>query len=339
MSSTEVIHVPHEVQDLAQDFMPVFSIEQAVKRQQQMSEYIGKILNDGSDYGTIPGGQRQQKVLLKPGAEKLCTFFGLSPHFEPEVVTEDWVGTPEHGGEPLFYYRYKCQLYRGDRFVAEAVGSCNSREKKYRYRNSERVCPSCSQAAIIKGKAEYGGGWLCFKKKGGCGAKFSDGDASIEGQEVGQVANPDIGDLINTLQKMAQKRALVAAVLIGTNASDSFTQDVEDSIDEPHKPESTKADGRPIPGSLQHPVQELRRGDKSIINVTYKWLEDELIHADPRKGAETFKRLTEALRAKYPKGKLIPTEEMISNWLDLWDEARPVIVPLADGVTDEDIPF
>jgi hypothetical protein len=34
-------------------------------------------------------------------------------------------------------------------------------------------CPECGESkAVIKGKAEYGGGYLCFKKKGGCGAKW-----------------------------------------------------------------------------------------------------------------------------------------------------------------------
>jgi hypothetical protein len=35
-------------------------------------------------------------------------------------------------------------------------------------------------------------------------------------------------NLVNTIQKMAQKRALVAATLIATSASEFFTQDVED---------------------------------------------------------------------------------------------------------------
>ena len=34
--------------------------------------------------------------------------------------------------------------------------------------------------------------------------------------------------MVNTIQKMAQKRALVAATLIATSASEFFTQDVED---------------------------------------------------------------------------------------------------------------
>src|SRR5688500_10024624 len=38
---------------------------------------------------------------------------------------------------------------------------------------AEQACPSCGNTgAVIKGKAEYGGGWLCFLKKGGCGAKW-----------------------------------------------------------------------------------------------------------------------------------------------------------------------
>ena len=216
---------------MRENFLPVFDIQSAVARKNAMTDFIGKILTESTptqsgDYGVIPGTSKQ-KVLLKPGAEKLCSFFGLSPRFTAEHIIEDWTGE-QHGGEALFYYRYKCELYRGTHLIAEAVGSCNSWEKKYRYRSSERSCPTCGKACIIKGKAEYGGGWLCFAKKGGCGAKFDERDESITGQEVGNVKNPDIADIVNTCQKIAQKRALVAAVLIGTNASDSFTQDLED---------------------------------------------------------------------------------------------------------------
>lgn len=39
------------------------------------------------------------------------------------------------------------------------------------------ACPLCGNAqSIIKSKPEYGGGWLCYDKKGGCGAKFRDDD-------------------------------------------------------------------------------------------------------------------------------------------------------------------
>src|SRR5712691_3578553 len=44
-----------------------------------------------------------------------------------------------------------------------------------------------------------------------------------------RVPNDDIFSQVNTLQKMAQKRAMVGAVLIATRASGFLTQDMEDT--------------------------------------------------------------------------------------------------------------
>jgi hypothetical protein len=206
-------------------FMPALSIELAVERYNAVTEFVSRVLRKDVDYGVIPGTEK--RTLLKPGAEKLTTFFGLSTRFQLVERIEDWEGAA-HGGEPFFYYLYRCQLHRGPVLMAEADGSCNSREQKYRWREAQRVCPECGQAAIIKGREEYGGGWICFRKKGGCGAKFRDGDAVIESQQTGRVFNAEIADQVNTMQKMAQKRSLVAAVLLAVNASEFFTQDVED---------------------------------------------------------------------------------------------------------------
>ena len=206
-------------------FMPAMTIESAVERYQQVTEFVSRVLRKDVDYGVIPGTEKL--TLLKPGAEKLTTFFGLSTRFQLLERIEDWTGA-DHGGEPFFYYLYRCRLYRGDLLIAEADASCNSRETKYRWREAQRTCPACGVAAIIKGREEYGGGWVCFRKRGGCGAKYPDGDESIESQQTGRIFNPDICDQVNTIQKMAQKRSLVAAVLIAVNASEFFTQDVED---------------------------------------------------------------------------------------------------------------
>lgn len=218
-----------------------------------------EVLSDGLDFGKIPG-TGDKPTLLKPGAEKLCFLFGLRPTFEVVESIEDW-----NGG--LFYYRYRCTLHdQMGGVIADGEGSCNSREKKYRYRNAERVCPHCGKPAIIKGKTEYGGGWLCYRNKGGCGAKFADNAPEIVNQETGQIENPEPYDLVNTLQKMAQKRALVAAVLVGTGASQFFTQDVEDMqvIDLPvetSKPEPPKPTARTVKTALQsepEPFDEAR---------------------------------------------------------------------------------
>lgn len=220
--------VKYETQGVA-TFQPIMSLEQMRDRYQMMAHVAQDVMRAGQDFGVVPGTGNKPS-LLKPGAEKLSMFFGLRPRFEILERTEDWTGE-SHGGEPFFYYLVRCYLTRNGQDMASMEGSCNSWEKKYRYRKGERVCPECGASAIIKGKAEYGGGWVCFGKKGGCGAKFQAGDQSIEGQQSGQVPNADIFDQVNTILKMAEKRALVATVLVATGASEFFTQDMEDIID------------------------------------------------------------------------------------------------------------
>lgn len=220
---TEIIAVDESPNYL----MPAMTMQAVIQRRSIIVEFVKQAMKKGVDYGVIPGTDKP--ALKKPGAEKLCTLFGLTPRFTLTEKEQDWTGK-NFDGEPMFHYQYRCGLWYQNRLVAEGEGSCNSREKKYRYRQGERRCPTCGKPAIIKGKAEYGGGWLCFAKKGGCGAKFADGDTSIEGQQVGQILNSDIADLVNTILKMAQKRALVAATLLAVNASEFFTQDLDDMV-------------------------------------------------------------------------------------------------------------
>lgn len=206
---------------------PVVSVNDALLAYQAKKELIDSIMKPGVDYGIIPGTTKN--TLLKAGAEKATSFFGLAARFRDAQIVEDFTGK-DHDGEPFFFYRRTCELWRGNYLIASVDGSCNSFEKKYRYRNGERVCPNCGKPTIIKGKAEYGGGWICFEKKGGCKSKFQDNDPAITGQDVGQIKNPDIADVANTILKMADKRALVAATLIATGLSEYFTQDVEDFV-------------------------------------------------------------------------------------------------------------
>lgn len=217
--------VKHESDVLA----PAGSIDDLVDRYNLQAEFVNKVLKEGTDYGFIPGTEK--KTLLKAGAEKITTLFGLSSEFPKELQhrVEDWTGE-DHGGEPFFFYEDTCRLTKDGVLIAEASGSCNSWEKKYRYRTSEIKCPVCGkEGTVIKGKEEYGGGWLCWAKKGGCGAKWDDGDPVIESQDRDTIPNPFIFDQVNTIKKMCQKRAYVAAVLMAGNVSDYFTQDVEDS--------------------------------------------------------------------------------------------------------------
>jgi hypothetical protein len=41
---------------------------------------------------------------------------------------------------------------------------------------SKQVCPACGKVGtIIKGSAQYGGGWVCWKRRDGCGTKWPEG--------------------------------------------------------------------------------------------------------------------------------------------------------------------
>lgn len=205
--------------------MPVMDLDLAKKRLAEFQQFVSEYMKKDEDYGIIPGVDKPS--LFQPGADKLSELYGLAPTFPDErtIRNVDWSMTP-----PLFDYEVTCVLLskRTGMVVAEGKGSCSSYEAKYRWRDSKRLCPLCSQPTIIKGKEEYGGGYLCWTKRGGCGAKFADGDPKIEGQVLGRVPNEDIADIKNTILKMAQKRAKIAAVLCATRSSGVFTQDVED---------------------------------------------------------------------------------------------------------------
>jgi hypothetical protein len=203
------------------------SMEADREQRQLIKEYVKGAMVEGTDYGTIPGTPKP--TLLKPGAEKLVDLFRCEPNFTVVQRVEDW-------DKNLFHYEIKCELRsRETGFVfAQGLGSCNSREGRYRWRKADRTCPECGSNAIIKGKQEYGGGWLCFKNKGGCGAKFKDTDPVIVDQPMGKVENDDIASQVNTILKMAKKRALVDASIAISRCSDLFTQGLED--DEPREP-------------------------------------------------------------------------------------------------------
>jgi hypothetical protein len=199
---------------------PQVSATELVERLAVIREAQDKAMVKDVDYGIVPGTAKP--TLLKPGAEKLGVLFQLD--IEPET-TKTW-GPGDHltveCTATVYHAPTGARLGKGE-------GICSTREKKYAKRKQERVCPVCNMPAVIKGKQEYGGGWLCWKKKDGCGATWPDGTAGIERQDVGEIENPDLPDLWNTVVKMAEKRARVDAVLAVTGASALFTQDAEDS--------------------------------------------------------------------------------------------------------------
>jgi hypothetical protein len=212
------------------------SIETAKERLRELRQFVRDVMVEGEDYGTIPGTEKP--ALYKPGAEKLCEIYGLAAVPTVTERVEEWANG-------FFHYEVRCDLMskRTGRIVGSGLGSCNSWEPKYRWRDAQRECPKCGAQTIIKGREEFGGGWLCYRAKGGCGAKFADDDGTITGQTIGRVENADPAGLVNTFLKMAKKRALVDAVLSVTRSSALFTQDEDQIAGEPRTP-ATRAPAR-----------------------------------------------------------------------------------------------
>lgn len=213
------------------------TVEQVIAQAEKVQALVAKAMRKGHHYGEIPGTAKP--TLLKPGAEKICFMFRVAPEFR---VTEKEL--PGNHRE----YQVLCELVHmaSGAVVGHGVGACSTMESKYRYRWARKKCPACGAEAIIQVKS---GLWICFSRKGGCGAKFKATDQRITGQVGGRIENPDIADTYNTVLKMAKKRSLVDATLTAFAVSDSFDQDLEESEGEdisrpPRKRQAAAGDGQ-----------------------------------------------------------------------------------------------
>ena len=57
-------------------------------------------------------------------------------------------------------------LYELHRTPQEAITDETEIAVSARSLQSELTCPICGQPTVIKGKEQYGGGYICYKKKG-----------------------------------------------------------------------------------------------------------------------------------------------------------------------------
>lgn len=203
------------------------SLEGLVKQVQLIQRVMEKVMKQDEHYGVIPGTQKP--TLLKPGAEKLCLTFRLDPNYEimREIREKDFIA-----------YTIKCDLRHiaTGQDIASGIGSCNSRETKYRYRSENTGQPVPKEYWDDRDSSVLGGSQFRPRKKDGKWVIFE------------QIENDNPWDLDNTLVKMACKRALVAATLNATAASDIFTQDIEDMpkdiISGEDEEQSTKPPGK-----------------------------------------------------------------------------------------------
>ena len=260
---------------------------QVTERKQRIEEFnkfVKEELIEGEDYGTIPGVKKPS--LWKGGAEKINNYRALFPHYTIIEKTRDF----QNG---FFDYWTKCTLYKVVFFegksieiqVAEGEGTCNSMESKYRFnwafKNNvpEDVDINSLQKKTIITKT---------------GAKIP----------MYKIVNADPFSLDNTIRKMSNKRAYLAATLTATpGASVIFTQDLEDNA-KPKK-ESKKTFANPIP----LPKENGTDADRTYSEVSAKRaaLNAKLIHLKERVGSEMYK---EAINVIYGGKTKLTLEEM-----------------------------
>lgn len=219
------------------------SVAEVVAQHEKIVQIMQAVMREGVHYGIIPGVGKPS--LFKAGAESINVALRLAPHYQSEKIWHDDGHLTVSVVCTLRHIPTGLEISTGE-------GLCTTRESGYAWRKGERVCPECGEPQVREGKPRDGrpGNWYCWKKQGGCGATWdldSEQGAAFRSMETGKVPNPDLADTYNTVLKMADKRALIAAVLNGTAASDVFTQDVEDNASVPMEPqpsETTKPQAR-----------------------------------------------------------------------------------------------
>lgn len=212
------------------------------------------IFTEGVHYGKIPNTDKF--TLFQPGAQLICVIFGLTPQIEysKEESHADY-------DTLTFDFVYTCKIIRqeGDVVLSEGTrGSCSSLEAKYGYRwvdesqvphNADKQNLVTRNSAVTEfefaiEKAETSGTygkpaeyWQRFRDEMDAGRAEKVMKKTKNGKEMTawsigglqyRINNHEIGDLMNTMRKMAQKRAFVSAVATATGCNDIFTVDMED---------------------------------------------------------------------------------------------------------------
>lgn len=225
--ATKKVRLPQEV--LSQEIavgVTLASVSSKLKAIQAFQQLVRSQLKPNHDYGIIPGTPKAS--LWKPGAEKIAKLLSCSDEYEVIEKIENW-------DKPLFSYKVKCQL-RGmsnGNLVSEGIGECNSYESKYRYRwVYENQIPSHFLKDDLPTKnvrSRNGGSYVLYR-----------------------IDNDEVFSQINTILKMAKKRALVDAALSAGRLSDIFTQDLEEAydIEQPETFEKESKDNSNVTTSL-----------------------------------------------------------------------------------------
>lgn len=213
------------------------SISGVLKQVKLIQQVQKEVMKQDEHYGVIPGTKKN--TLYKSGAEKLCMVFRLSPGY-------DFISSVRELS--FISYTVKCTLthIQTGQIISTGIGSCNSREDKYRFTHKDELTDKPVPKTYWDAR-NSGDNKTALRIIGGPGYRTAKNDA---GQWViaksEKVENDNAFNLDNTITKMACKRALIAATLNATAASDIFTQDLDDItvkqgvVDEQQAPDFSK---------------------------------------------------------------------------------------------------
>jgi len=134
--STAVVVAPQGLEDYA------MGPESLVKQVSLIQDVMGRVMRKGEHFGVIPGCG-PKPVLLKAGAEKLALTFRLAPRFS--VTMRDL-------GEGHREYEVLSELLSivTGAFVGQGVGSCSTKETKFRRKDKSQVEPSDLYNTVLK---------------------------------------------------------------------------------------------------------------------------------------------------------------------------------------------
>lgn len=175
------------------------TVQEIVGRRQRVQEIFKKLMKEGVHFGTIPGTPKPS--LWKPGAEMLCAAFRIAPSFTLLDLSDDdhyeFIVTALGTHQPT------------SQILGQGMGSCSSNEGKYKWRAA--VCDQEYEDTDDDRKR----------------MKWNKGSRDGDAYQTAQIrTEPD--DQVNTVLKMANKRAHVAMTINVLAVSDMFTQDAED---------------------------------------------------------------------------------------------------------------
>jgi hypothetical protein len=331
-----------------QTLMPL-SVEEIIQIDHWLKE-IMDTFEEGlqKDFAVIPG--TNTKSLLQGGAQRLNTFFQLSPMFMESNI--------EDLGDGHRNYISTCHLINRNTGETHSTGqgSCSTMESKYRWRkkveSTGKLVPNeyweKRDISLLGGK--------------GFQARKNDVTGKYEIFQVeGKAENEDIADVYNTVLKMANKRAYVSATMNAYPISRYFTQDMEDmSENEKSSKQKTEKKTESVKDeTIKENKDELERSLRVFIRSKYKEIQDSF----RRNGLNEFNNITHcengALQfvrtltrsGNYTKTIVDSVEKRFPGFLNKWidnnkakmedqKEAEKIqAIELGDESVIDDLPF